>query len=735
VRIAGERGYGEHLDDWQRFDVRDDLPVGRAMLTRRGVYCASRAERDEQFPPLQGLGPAGSRALAALPLPVAGEPAGALVLGFAGEHLFEPDERLFLETLVVQAGQALERARLFDLHECQASAAQVLAASLALERERLEEVLNQMPVAALIRDASPERRVLLANERVRDLLGDDLPQTLAEHAQPPGPHRHDPTRLPIVRAIRDGEVIRDEVVEVVRTDGRRFSVLSSAAPIRDGEGAIVAGIATFHDVTAEREAQRERDELHRQVSLERERLRAVLEQMPSGVLLADADGRLLLGNAQVDTIWRQPVLELAEQGDYAAFHGFHDDGRPYEPQEWPLARALLAGERIEHEEIAIERGDGTRGAVRVAAAPIHDEEGAILAAVAVFSDVTEETEARAEAGRRADAAAALTFVADGICLVDVDGAVRLWNDAARRITGLRADDVLGRPLREVLWRWDDLAPRVPVAWAGQRPRPLTLPFELEGREAWLSISGVRVHGGAVYAFRDVTEEHALETMKSDFIATVSHELRTPLSAVYGAASTLRNRSVLGIEERGQLLAMIEEQSERLSRIVDEILTASRLESGEIAVSLTSVDGAALAREVAAIVQRGIPAGFRLEVEADERTPPALADPDRLRQVLGNLIENAIKYSGDAKLVEVRVEPAGDRVRFSVRDHGIGIAPGERERIFEKFYRVDAAMSGGVSGTGLGLYIVRELLARIGGRIRVGPTAGGGSTFVVELPAA
>jgi PAS domain S-box-containing protein len=736
VRIAGERGYGEHLSDWQRFEARDDLPVGRAMRGRSGVYCSSRAERDAEFPSMVGLGPGGSRALAALPLQVGGEPAGALVLGYASEHSFEPDERLFLETLAAQAGQALERARLFDLHECQASAAQVLAASLALERERLEEILNQMPAAALIRDASPERRVVLANERARELLGDDMPETLDEaDGVVLGSRRHDVERIPIVRAIRDGEIIRDEEVTIGRSDGASFSVLTSAAPIRDAEGAIVAGIATFHDVTAQREAQRERDALHRQVSLERERLRAVLEQMPSGVFLADAEGRLLLGNGQVETIWRQPVLERAAQGDYAPFHGFHLDGRPYAPEEWPLARALLAGERIEHEEIEIERGDGTRGVLRVGAAPIRDEEGAIVAGVAVFADVTHEREARAEAERRADAAAALTFVADGICLVDVDGAVRLWNDAARRTTGLRADDVLGRPLREVLWRWDDLEPRVPVAWAGQRPRPLTLPFEFEGREAWLSISGVRFHGGAVYAFRDVTEEHALETMKSDFIATVSHELRTPLSAVYGAASTLRNRSVLGVEERGQLLAMIEEQSERLSRIVDEILTASRLESGEVAVSLTSVDGAAVVRDVVAVVERGIPAGFTIEVGAAEPAPPVLADADRLRQVLANLLENAVKYSGDATEVEVRIEPSGDRVRFAVCDHGIGIAPVERERIFEKFYRVDAAMTGGVSGTGLGLYIVRELVTRMDGRIRVEPAAGGGSTFLVELPAA
>jgi signal transduction histidine kinase len=341
-----------------------------------------------------------------------------------------------------------------------------------------------------------------------------------------------------------------------------------------------------------------------------------------------------------------------------------------------------------------------------------------------------------EAERRAEAAAALAFVADGVALVDPEGVVRLWNDAAARITGLAASVVEGFPLEDSLPAWSDYAGRIPVAPAGEElPRPLTLPLEVGGGEHWLSIAGVAFADGTVYAFRDVSEEQGLERMKSDFIATVSHELRTPLAAVYGAAATLRKRPTLDLEERERFLDMIAEQSERLSRIVAEILTASRLDAGEVPLTLEGVDAAEVAREVVEVALRGAPAGFEIAVDAEPGLPPVRADRDRLRQVLGNLVENAVKYSGESVRAEVRVEGRLGAVRFVVRDFGIGIPPEEQGRIFGKFYRVDPSMSRGVSGTGLGLYIVRELVRRMGGTIRVESEAGQGAAFVVELRAA
>jgi PAS domain S-box-containing protein len=357
-----------------------------------------------------------------------------------------------------------------------------------------------------------------------------------------------------------------------------------------------------------------------------------------------------------------------------------------------------------------------------------DEDRQFLQAIAnQCAQALDRARLYAEREQRASAARALEFVADGVVLVDLGGAVRLWNDAAARMTGVGAAEAIGAPVTEVVPRWQALMERVPAG------RPATLPLEIRGRELWLSISAVWFAEGVVCAFRDVTDEHALEQLKSDFIATVSHELRTPLAAVYGAATTLRRRAGLDAGEREQFLEMIEEQSERLSQIVDEILIASRLEGGEIPIELAPVDGVAVAREVVEVAARSAPAGFRIQLTADAAVPPVQADADRLRQVLTNLVENAVKYAGESTAAHVLVAAHDGSVRFVVRDRGIGIPPGDHSRIFEKFYRVDVDMRHGVSGTGLGLYIVRELVDRMNGTIRVESAEGEGSEFVVELP--
>jgi len=560
---------------------------------------------------------------------------------------------------------------------------------------------------------------------------------------------------PLSEAVRTGEGVYCLTVE--ERDRRYPGMGNLGGPSHSlvclpvtGSGSPIGGLVlTFADERRFDEAERrflaalatqcgqalERARLAAALAREREQFATVLQQMPSGVVIVDAQsGRMMLANEQLEVLWGTPLRDVIGAGLNTPYRGFHLDGGEYDESEWPLQRAL-AGEVVVNEPIRIERPDGSLRINNLSAAPIRDETGAIIAAVAVSSDVTEEHAARAEAERRAEAAVALAFVADGVCLVDADGIVRLWNDAAARATGRPAADAIGAPLAHVVPGWDAVVADVPLAHAPDvSVRPATLPFEDGGHERWLSIAGVAFDQGVVYAFRDVTEERRLDTLKSDFIATVSHELRTPLAAIYGAATTLRQRSSLDPDEQRQFLAMIEEQAERLSRIVNEILVASRLESGELAVSIDTVDAREVAAQVLEVARRGAP-DFEFSLHVDDEAPPVLADADRLRQVLGNLLENAHKYSDGRREAQLHVQRSGHAVRFVVRDYGIGIPPADQRRIFEKFYRVDPAMTGGVSGTGLGLYIVRELVHRMDGRIHVESAPGEGSSFVVELPAA
>ena len=343
-----------------------------------------------------------------------------------------------------------------------------------------------------------------------------------------------------------------------------------------------------------------------------------------------------------------------------------------------------------------------------------------------------------QAEERARAARVLETVGDGVVLVDRDGVVRLWNRAASVITGLRADAAQGRPIADVLPVWDELAARIPVA-SGPDAGPVraeTVPVEIGGREIWLSASGVGFDEGTVYAFRDLTEERALETMKSDFVATVSHELRTPLAAIHGSALTiLRPDLDLGVETRDRLLRVIAEESDRLAKIVNDLLLASHLDSGRLQARIESCDARELATTVVDAAKTHQPETIDLRLVAPKRVPRVAADPAQLHQVLANLLDNAIKYSPDGGPIELKVERRGDRVRFSVSDEGLGIPAAEHRRVFEKFYRLDPNMTRGIGGTGLGLYICRELVSRVGGRIWVESREEKGSAFFVELPVA
>jgi PAS domain S-box-containing protein len=345
-----------------------------------------------------------------------------------------------------------------------------------------------------------------------------------------------------------------------------------------------------------------------------------------------------------------------------------------------------------------------------------------------------EAAARAVAAEREQAAEVLQALGDGTFFVDGDGIVRLWNRAATLATGLDAEEVVGRALADVVAGWAALAGRIPVAAEGAAARAVTLPLEVAGRDLWLSFVAVRIADGVVYAFRDVTGERRLEDEKSDFVATISHELRTPMTAVYGAAVTLARREAdLTPHQRQTLLEMIATQAARLSQITEEVLLTSQLDRGELRVEQEPVQVAEIVEQTVETMRAQLPESKTIEIEISAEVGAASGDSDRLQQVLVNLLDNAIKYGGDR--VEVRADRENGVVRIVITDTGPGISLGDRQRIFEKFYRADPQLAHAPSGTGLGLYISRELTERMGGRLELSPEPGGGATFVVELPKA
>jgi two-component system, OmpR family, phosphate regulon sensor histidine kinase PhoR len=224
--------------------------------------------------------------------------------------------------------------------------------------------------------------------------------------------------------------------------------------------------------------------------------------------------------------------------------------------------------------------------------------------------------------------------------------------------------------------------------------------------------------------------------RSDFVAITAHELRTPLAAVHAAARALRDTDAeLTPEQRDRLLEIIESETERMTAIVSQNLLAAQLEDGSVDLETSATDVRVLAESVLDSTRVRAPAEVELKLATDDEPAVALADEGLLRQVLVNLLDNAIKYSPEGGAVALELGHAPGLVTLTVRDDGLGIPPGEQERVFERFYRVDSALTRGVGGTGLGLYISRELVARMGGRISVSSRSGEGAAFTVELPAA
>jgi PAS domain S-box-containing protein len=367
----------------------------------------------------------------------------------------------------------------------------------------------------------------------------------------------------------------------------------------------------------------------------------------------------------------------------------------------------------------------------------HDDEVQALIALAATASAAVSTadlyHRVAEEKDRSEAI--LAHIADGIVAIDRDGSIVLWNAMAEHITGVPAEEALGRRVAEVLQR--------ELASSGRdAPGQREISILRGGKEVWLSLTEAVMLdaagsvAGRIFAFRDVSSERVVEQMKSDFVATVSHELRTPLTSIYGFAETLLRGDVdFSESERGTFLSYIASESERLIRIADDLLNVARLETGMLGLNVTSTDVGDVVDDVVARLREQVDGRHTFAVEVPRGLVAVRADRDKLRQILANLVDNAVKFSPDGGLITVSARRRTDTAEVRVIDEGVGIARADQQRIFTKFFRAEAAADAGVQGAGLGLFLVRGLLAAMGGRIWVESKEGEGSSFVFELPIA
>lgn len=243
-------------------------------------------------------------------------------------------------------------------------------------------------------------------------------------------------------------------------------------------------------------------------------------------------------------------------------------------------------------------------------------------------------------------------------------------------------------------------------------------------------------GGVVVLLRDSRREHELDRMKADFVSAVSHELRTPLTSILGYSSLLLDAGdSIEAEDRRLFLQTIEAQGRVLLELINDLIEISKLEADTLAFDYHVADPAAIAQAVVEqFTGTAEAAGIRLTADVDGATLPVECDPVRIRQALGYLLDNALKFTETGGSVVVRVRDAGDCLCWEVQDTGIGIAPENHCHLFEKFYQTDSSATRKANGTGLGLAIVKRIVEIHGGEVRVESELGRGSTFGFLIPA-
>lgn len=332
----------------------------------------------------------------------------------------------------------------------------------------------------------------------------------------------------------------------------------------------------------------------------------------------------------------------------------------------------------------------------------------------------------------------LTHLVSGVFVVDRSGRVTMVNPAAEKMIGVKADEMLQK------WHWEaggnfGLSTLIDEAILVGTAQKKEVTFYKPG-ERTVDVYITPIHSnysriaGAVVLLHDVSDWRRLERMRSEFVANVSHELRTPITAVRGFSETLLDGAMDDPVITKQFLQIINDESERLTRLINELLELSKIESGHIQFRHEPVDLVKLVeRTVVRYNHQAEQSGLTIRTELPEQPVELIADGDRVAQVLINLLGNAIAYTTTGGVVTVGVENAGSDVVLRVEDTGIGIPEEDLPRLFERFYRVDKARARRSGGTGLGLAIVKHIVEGHHGRVVVTSEVGKGSCFRVYLP--
>jgi len=484
-------------------------------------------------------------------------------------------------------------------------------------------------------------------------------------------------------------------------------------------------------------------------ALQDERLRQILDALPAAVYTTDAQGRITYWNpACVEFSGRVP--ELGSDHWCVTWKLYRPDGTPLPHDQCPMAVALEEQRTVRGEEVIAERPDGTRIWFEPHPTPLFDDAGTLIGGVNMLVDISKRKQVE-HAG--ALLAAIVESSDDAIITKDLNGVITSWNKSAERLFGYAAHEVIGRPVTILIPpdRLDEETAILDRLRRGQRLDHFeTVRVCKDGTklDISLTISPVLGDAGRIIAIskiaRDITEQkRAQEALreqdrrKDEFLAMLAHELRSPLAPIHNAVQLLLRSGGGDGKTIASATEVLQRQVGHIVRLVDDLLDVNRISRGRIQLRKAWTNLATivtLAVESARAACEGM--GHDLTVTVPARPIWLDADPSRLAQVLGNLLNNACKFTDRGGRVGLAIEQEGQQAVILVRDSGIGIAADQLPHVFDMFMQVDTPLARSRGGLGLGLTLVKRLVELHGGTVEARSAGiGHGSEFVVRLPVA
>jgi PAS domain S-box-containing protein len=669
---------------------------------------------------------------------------------------------------------------------------------VALSEERLSVTLTSIGDGVITTDdqGTVTRLNPVAEQLTGWTSGEAMGQPLREVFVILNERSREPAENPVYSVLRHGLLVGMATPTVlIAKDGREIPIDDSAAPIATEDGRLAGVIMVFRDITARRQAEREREDLlqrEQQARIETERLaqaehaaRAEVER--TARVIRESEERLRItiasiGDAVAATDERGRITQLNPVGEsLTGWSQAEALGRTFDevlvlvneqtrkPAPSPIERVLREGvvAGLANHTLLIAR-DGREIPIDDSAAPVRDEAGQLLGAVMVFRDITgrRQIERARDARERMarELAAIVESSDDAIVGKDLNGVITAWNGAAERMYGYAAYEAIGQSIRLIVpedrWREEDeILDRINRGelldhFETQRRRKdghtvaisLTVSPIRDGKGDLVGVSKI---ARDISARRQVEEaraamlarEHAARVeierasrLKDEFLAVLSHELRTPLNAVLGYANLLATGS-LPPERTGHALNAIQRNAQAQSRLIESLLDLSRIIAGKLELDLKPLDIRKLVDAAVDVVRPDAEAkGIVLEVDDPSDEVPLVADGGRLQQVLWNLLSNAVKFTPAGGQVRVRLAKSNSEVRIEVEDTGQGIKKNFLPYVFDRFKQGDGHQDRSSTGLGLGLALVWEMVQAHGGTVLAESAGEGrGSTFTVTLP--